>query len=350
MRSKIALLTSQKLIQILKENFDIIPPKAEKINVKEYAEGYMNHVFNISFDNSDKKYVVVLYNSMRYRGKKGNDFLSTLSRVTEYLNEKGFNSRRAIKNKNGDYITRITLDTSNVLTNPRLLGVYDYIEGSTLEWDAYTRRHLRSAGMKMSQMHRLLKDYKGNVEAVTQWDNYLKTDSSRMLQYMNKNTEHIINKLHLKFNITEAENLVSLLHQDTTTKNQLVHCDFVRGNILFSQKKLQNIYEITGILDFEKLLFGPIEADISRTMAFLLVDCRYKSSHEIEQYFLTEGYALLGKGASFSISQLNLYMIYYWLRDFWKFLECNPYEDLKKNYHFNKTTEILIEKGFLICA
>ncbi len=126
--------------------------------------------------------------------------------------------------------------------------------------------------------------------------------------------------------------------------------DFVRGNILFKGSK------ICGILDFEKAGYGIKLLDIARTLAFLLVDCKYKNEVKIRKYFLQSGYIKRG-GADFNrriintadkkldlLEELvNTFLIY----DFYKFLRHNPYEFLHQNEHFIRTKKYLLERGVI---
>lgn len=357
MENRAIRLTSNKLISILKNSYSIIPKDCDTLNIVEYPQGYMNHVFEVKFSSkedplaSTKKSVVVIYNSMRYKGDEWKQFLTAISAIGEYLTQEGYVCRNAVKNLDGDYISTISLDKSGL----HFLGVYDYIEGKTIEWNGYTRRHLRAIGEAMAKMHVLLelRNIQKEYAAIKQWQDYFAQDNQRLLSYLKLNAPHVLRKVGLKIDFDRLNDLIAELKnlsesQTTLAQNQLIHCDFVRGNILFTGKKLVNTYEIAGILDFEKMLYGPVEVDLARTYAFLLVDCQYKTADEVNKYFLEEGYGLLGRGRNYSISYLNRYMVYFWLRDFWKFLECNPYESLVQNYHFNKTVEILLRKKFLI--
>jgi thiamine kinase-like enzyme len=129
-------------------------------------------------------------------------------------------------------------------------------------------------------------------------------------------------------------------------KQQVLHMDFVRGNVLFNGK------ELCGILDFEKTGYGNKLLDISRTLAFLLVDCKYKDEDKVTKYFLKSGYIKRGDSPfanykfkkSDLLSELVNYFIYY---DFYKFLRHNPYEDLHLNEHFIRTKEHLLKAGII---
>ncbi|HEQ65254.1 MAG TPA: aminoglycoside phosphotransferase family protein [bacterium] len=160
-----------------------------------------------------------------------------------------------------------------------------------------------------------------------------------MVNYLKNNASHISRKLGYRVDTDVLEGLLKSFQEILTDtdfgKTQLVHNDFVRGNILFSSEKIGDIYPITGIIDFEKMLVGSPLIDVGRTLAFLHVDCKYKSVEEINRYFIDEGY---GK-----ISVNSVLLQVYWYIDFWKFLQSNPYESLNDNEHFIRTVKLLEE-------
>jgi len=122
--------------------------------------------------------------------------------------------------------------------------------------------------------------------------------------------------------------------------------DFVRGNILFDEG-----VHITGVLDFEKASHGHPLFDIARTLAFLLVDCKYKTEAQVRKYFLLSGYNKRGTG-DFKITAMNARLLeqlveLFLLYDFYKFLRHNPYEALPQNEHFVRTQALLLQRQLL---
>jgi thiamine kinase-like enzyme len=138
-----------------------------------------------------------------------------------------------------------------------------------------------------------------------------------------------------------------------TGPNTILHMDLVRGNILF----IKNSSEIAGVIDFEKVAYGNITFDIARTLAFLMVDCKYKSYDKIYKYFIKSGYNKYGNNGYVPIiintKQSKFYLLdelvkFYLLYDLYKFLKHNPYEYLNNNHHFIRTRDILLEKRILV--
>jgi hypothetical protein len=124
---------------------------------------------------------------------------------------------------------------------------------------------------------------------------------------------------------------------------QPLHMDFVRSNVLFNAHAT-----IAGIIDFEKTGKGHPMLDIARTLAFLLVDCKYKEPGKVYKYFVHSGYRKRGKN-NININPRLLHELtnIFLLHDFYKFLRHNPYESLGRNEHFVRTRDILIARALL---
>ena len=120
--------------------------------------------------------------------------------------------------------------------------------------------------------------------------------------------------------------------------------DFVRGNILFAEDEKA---QITGVLDFEKATWGPPVFDIARTLAFLIVDCKYKDEAKVRKYFLHSGYNKRGQAEFEPTELLEDLLNFFLLYDFYKFLRHNPYESLKDNEHFVRTRDFLLKRNII---
>jgi len=81
--------------------------------------------------------------------------------------------------------------------------------------------------------------------------------------------------------------------------------------------------------------------DISRTLAFLLVDCKYKLSAEVRKYFLRSGYEKRGQGELPDSRLVQALTGLFLLYDLYKFLRHNPYESLHQNQHYIRTVDEL---------
>lgn len=119
--------------------------------------------------------------------------------------------------------------------------------------------------------------------------------------------------------------------------------DFVRGNILFEDT------DISGILDFEKTASGHTIVDIARTLAFLLVDCKYKPYDKVDKYFLYSGYQKRGRSKDIgNDDDRNQFVEMFLFYDLYKFLLHNPYESLRLNEHHVRTKDILVRYGVVL--
>lgn len=299
------------IAQIVKKYYPKLIEGQKQISVFAIEQGFMNNVYKICI--GDKSYIAIFYNKNRYNNSYAKNFLEEINNICLFL-------------KSNSIPCRVT-NNQIVQVDGRFLGIYDFIEGKTLSWEAYTRRHLTSLSETMNKMHTVLQDYKG-TRYIPSWNDYLPIDYKKLHKYYTENLPTIETKLGIKIEIEKIESLYKNIINRPVSNKQLVHMDFVRGNILFD-----NNYKITGILDFEKMLIGDTQLDRARTYAFLVVDCKYKTKEQIDYYF--------GKGDK------NL-VEYFWLRDFWKFLSCNPYESLSQNEHYQGTLLQLKKTQYII--
>ena len=239
-------------------------------------------------------------------------------------------------------------------------SVYNYLPGETIPWEAYTRNHIKILGKAMSDMHYSLKELTPqrfpNVS-----DLYLLIIDRMQDYFSNKG---VVSSLSSKLNLSLSAQLLDKFRSTVVlTKSmpsqQVLHMDFVRSNILFTfSGALGELgkYEISGIIDFEKVAFGHPFYDIARTYAFLLVDCKFKTPDQIKKYFLHSGYEKRGKNVldlplldkdgdenTILYCLVDLFLAY----DFYKFLRHNPYESLKNNEHFIRTRELLVARRLI---
>jgi Ser/Thr protein kinase RdoA (MazF antagonist) len=223
-------------------------------------------------------------------------------------------------------------------------GLYAYLPGQTIPWEAYTMAHIKQLGKTMGDMHQLMHGLSAD-DLPSVADEYL-TITRRMQHYFSEPTVRQAMKTKLDITITPDlfDSYLRLLKNCQQLPNQQVlHMDFVRGNILFDSSGSQPA--ISGVLDFEKVAVGHPLFDIARTYAFLLVDCKYKTPAKVRKYFLQSGYGKHSR-SPFALNDHNerllrrltgLFLLY----DFYKFLRHNPYESLHQNEHYRRTRELL---------
>jgi Ser/Thr protein kinase RdoA (MazF antagonist) len=297
----------------------------------DYQKGYRNEIWPV-LTADDQMINLTFY-------KREPEIIERIKRAnsaSEFLAASAMPTRKRFDNR------ILSLKNGNLETN---VCIYDYLPGSTIPWEAYTMEHIKTLGGTMSDMHSILSGmHVAGFPSV--YDEYLAI-IDRMKTYFNSTQVNnaILRKLNLSLNLNKLDEYIKLLEQYYLLPGQQVlHMDFVRGNVLFNDDA-----EITGILDFEKTAMGHTVVDIARTLAFLLVDCKYKQPKKIIKYFLYSGYTKRGQNKDIGDKDaraklMEMFLVY----DFYKFLRHNPYESLHLNEHYNRTKDILVKRGVVL--
>jgi Ser/Thr protein kinase RdoA (MazF antagonist) len=242
---------------------------------------------------------------------------------------------------------RAPVDERILRVGQRYGSLYRYLDGETIPWEAYTKRHIKLLGLGLAQFHDAAMHYSGALPDVE--DVYLAI-FARMHAYFSDS--NVVNALQDKLCLGVAlSDVYTFLHAAKQLPGRTVlHMDMVRSNVLFREKRSEDVLciddlALSGILDLEKAARGHVLFDIARTLAFLLVDCD-KPADKIYKYFLDSGYRKRGQqdlqpvivAEADMLEQLvTLFLAY----DFYKFLRQNPYESLPENHHFVRTVAIL---------
>jgi len=239
-------------------------------------------------------------------------------------------------------------------TQLRYASMYTYLPGKTIPWEAYTRHHIKELGRALAELHTDLAGYDG-VALPRVTDEY-GAIVGRMEQYFTnaQARQALSDKLGLSITnkvFTHISHILAFCEK--LAGQQALHMDFVRSNILFSDS---HDPQIIGIIDFEKAAYGHPLFDVARTLAFLLVDCKYKPAGKVRKYFLQSGYQKRGgrRLAQIAVRMsggrrplleelLDLSLIY----DFYKFLRHNPFEFLEQNEHFVRTRDLLLARNVI---
>lgn len=241
-------------------------------------------------------------------------------------------------------------------------GLYTYLPGETIPWEAYTKNHIKLLGWAMSDMHH---QWSFTDDAI---DSYIIDELRALLDSMEQYFQKpgVVGALNDKLGVSLCTNLQAsrslFLQFDKEIEPQecLLHMDLVRGNVLFSPNgdtpwQIGDV-ALTGVIDFEKAAMGHPVFDIARTLAFLLVDCQAKNRSSIYKYFLQSGYNKRGKSSFIqkdvivgipASRVLNMLVGFFLIHDFYKFLKHTPYESLEDNHHFIRTRDILIDYGMI---
>lgn len=249
---------------------------------------------------------------------------------------------------------RAPIDERALKVGRRYGSLYEYLDGTTIPWEAYTMKHIKLLGFGMARFHAAASVYDGSdlpdVEAIYE------EVTGRMKRYFaDENVRKALDeKLRLSVLLPEFTTLLN--GAKNLPGRTPLHMDFVRSNVLFREARVEDAFVVenlalSGILDLEKAAVGHPLFDAARTLAFLLVDCP-KPENKIRKYFLDSGYRKRGGrelqpvqvgGEDLLEQLLTLFLTY----DFYKFLKQNPYESLPKNHHFKRTVDILLARKVL---
>ncbi|MDN5274416.1 MAG: Phosphotransferase enzyme family [Candidatus Saccharibacteria bacterium] len=304
------------------------------VRIHDSQKGYRNEIWPV--ETADGRMINVTF----YKREDGIvERMRRADTVSEYLAGCGMPTRQRIDSR------MLQLKSSSGITS---IGVYTYLPGATIPWEAYTMTHLKLLGKTMSDMHARLDGLV--IDAMPSVYDEYQMIIARMQEYFTRPS--VIGsmnlKLHVGISIDKLNEYSQLLGQlQLLPDQQVLHMDFVRGNILFKEAMSQDMAQfdglaISGILDFEKTALGHPSMDIARTLAFLLVDCKYKPADKVQKYFLHSGYQKRGQRIDSTQPDVlgalvELFLVY----DFYKFLRHNPYEFLDLNAHYTRTRDIL---------
>jgi Ser/Thr protein kinase RdoA (MazF antagonist) len=295
--------------------------------VDEPQKGYRNSSYRVTHDGK-------IYNLILYKSEPGmKDRIRHANQVSDAA-------------ASASLPTRQTLGRILQLKSPgkeKYACLYSYLPGETIPWEAYTKDHIKSLGAQLGVLHAVLQN-RGPAGLPKIVDEYTALTLEMKQYFAGPGVQQAITqKLHLSLSSLVFIALEKTVEQCSALPDQQpLHMDFVRGNVLFQL----GTADVTGILDFEKTAFGHPIFDLARTLAFLLVDCKYKTPDKIRKYFLQSGYSKRGgqhlpKDTYPLLKALtNLFL----LHDFYKFLRHNPYEYLLENEHYIRTKDILIER------
>lgn len=301
-------------------------------------KGYRNQSFPVVLNDGGT------VNLILYKSEPGIlDKIHAANAVSGHLAGQGFPARRTVSKR------IIKLDSPN---RRKYGALYNYLEGHTIPWEGYNQDHIKLLGKTMSDMHAALADF-DYPDLAEVADEYLAINSRMRYYFSQAPVQRAMSeKLLLHVNPESFHQFEQVLTGSKMLPGkQPLHMDFVRSNILFSDVPDDTFkVSITGILDFEKTAYGHPLFDIARTLAFLLVDCKYKAPEKVRKYFLGSGYIkrgaamLPGKHMDILEALVNMFLFY----DFYKFLRHNPYESLPDNEHFMRTVQLLIPRHLLV--
>jgi len=297
-------------------------------HIHAVQKGYRSQSFAAEFTDGSKVNLII------YKQEPGIlDKIHCANYVSNFLAEQGLPARATVDDRTVKLQGKRTV---------KYAALYNYLPGQTIPWEAYTMDHIKQLGTVMSNMHAALKPLsQGDLPFVI--DEY-RALLTRIEKYFADDGVHDALAGKLGLAILDTTRLRPALLASVDLPAQALHMDFVRGNILFAEAKEVTI---TGILDFEKTAWGPPVFDIARTLAFLIVDCKYKDEAKVRKYFLHSGYNKRGKSDFIPTPLLEDLLDLFLLHDFYKFLRHNPYQSLEKNEHFVRTRNFLLNRNII---
>ena len=313
-----------------------LEPKA----VRPMLSGYRNESYPVEL--ADGR----LVNLILHKREAGAEALiARVHNLTAYLAARGLPVRSPVDSR----VVQIRDRSARV----GYAALYTFLPGSTIPWEAYTKEHLKLLGQSLAGLHAALAGYHdpGLPSVAGDYNQIVQ----RMRRYFASKPvrEAMAAKVGLQVSgkvFTRLQHILKMCEK--LGSRQALHMDFVRGNVLFNASPAQ----VAGILDFEKAAVGHPLFDVARTLAFLLVDCKYKPEAKVRKYFLGSGYQKRGglrlgrvmvKSARDDRPLLEMLVDLFLVYDFYKFLRHNPYESLADNEHFVRTRDLLLKRDVI---
>ncbi|MDB5183320.1 MAG: Phosphotransferase enzyme family, partial [Candidatus Saccharibacteria bacterium] len=314
----------------------IVPDVATKyeldvLQIGDVQKGYRNESYPLELANGTE------VNLLFYKREPGIlERIKTADLVADHAASKGLP-------------VRTRYDNRLLMVGESFAGVYHYLQGTTISWESYTKRHIKLLGWAMADLHVAMEDLSGTGPFQS---DELGGLVARMKHYFSSNDiqQATSSKLDIFVDPALFDSYSELIERTRALPGQqYLHMDMVRGNVLFDNVAANARWQIddirlSGIIDFEKASYGLPIYDIARTLAFLLVDCP-KPRDKIYKYFIDSGYRKRGQNDVRHIELLPYFIRLFLLHDFYKFLRHTPYESLHDNYHYSRTRDLLKDYG-----
>ncbi len=371
--------------------------ETKAIRILQPQTGYRNNIIPLELKD-EKKLALIFYKNepdilpkiktanlvSNYLARQGWPTRQTYSGLT---NTPGTAAHKAANNKKAGRLKSILQITHS--NSKYYCCLYNYLPGSTINWDNYTMKHIKLLGQVLGQLHHDLAAFKPKQFNLIKRERLILEEKLNVMNtyfYKEGVQKALKEKLKLNPKLNVFPYLQQVLKNLTNLPNQqILHLDFVRGNILFQNKPYtfvqknpaakkfildpqktrqknqtnhnqsspddnqssQELLTVSGILDFEKAALGPRVLDVARTLAFLLIDCQYKTELQVKKYFLNSGYAKRGQQQLPEPKLLQSLTTFFLFYDFYKFLRHNPYQFLPQNEHFVRTKNWLLKQNLL---
>ena len=199
------------------------------LKIAAAESGYRNTIVPITLE-SGQKLSLIFYKREPGIVKK----IQRANYVSHELAKKGWPTRQAMTNQNSQSIIRLAVNHQ-----VQYCCLYNYLPGHTISWSDYSQKHLKLLGQVLGYLHYDLATIKPIIK---------KNELSEIVILRKNLTEmnsyfclkNVKSALEQKLNITQSSHCWQrwrdlLIVLEKAKPTQILHLDFVRGNILFNQ-------------------------------------------------------------------------------------------------------------------
>lgn len=248
--------------------------------VKE-LNGYDDRNFHVELDNGcENSYVNDICSSgytlkvINKTDSQDTGFIDAMDCVLFNCHQKGLHVPVPVRNKSGNlWSLKLIPDKSNNL-NAHVVRLLTYLPGITVCQVPYTPSILFQWGKLLAQFHISLKDFSHNAikERKILWSLLCVPKILEVLPCIdNKERRCLVNDVVKLFKKDVLDCLEDL-------PTGIIHGDFNEQNILV--RKIEEDYEVYGILDFGDLHVAPVIFDVSNMLTYTMLDCKTMDTNE----------------------------------------------------------------------
>ncbi|EKD49417.1 MAG: hypothetical protein ACD_63C00149G0003 [uncultured bacterium] len=255
------------------------------VSVKQLGGGIDKLCFQV---HTSKKDYILAFSKKIPSEKK----LQMLLELGDFLKEKSFCISRFVKTSSGKPLA--------YKHRGYFIGVYSYVHGESILWQAYSSKKIKSAVSYLYFFHKSSRSFQDKnscariLRSVADLKAKIEEFKSPFFKIEKKRACEILSELYDA--VAEREDELTVLHGD-----------YGRGNIIFEKEK------VTGMIDFESVCLGHPVFDVGHFLGTLLVDTLWQAP-DLEENVILE----YEKFSKFRISPKTYWQAanYFWLSDF----------------------------------
>lgn len=278
-QTKPPLLGDQDIITLCATYYDIHVERVKELN------SYDDRNYIVHTSNGDK-FVLKMTNS--YDSEQPG-LLNGQNNMILFLSSQNFNVPCPIKNIHGDYLARIQLPMNNPVNPAKTFAIrlFTYVDGIILYNVPIERQLLIGCGQFLARIDLALEKFDDKVIRTRKFFWSL-ANVPKLYDYLNYIKIPSRNELVLKCVKDFEQIIVSSLD---SMKQSYLHGDFNEQNIIV--RKIDNAYQIYGLIDFGDIFYGPRIYDIAIFIAYvMLLDTDFDCILEAPKFVL-QGYCSL---------------------------------------------------------